>query len=151
MLGAIYKALYFKLPIWLLSRLLKKNTVNLLQIVSKDGHYKNRIYISENIDQLPVATQIKVLDILLEDPIQIVSINAIGYGKLLLQSKYIRQKAHQKERYWERRELELSDKQKRIAEILKGSTNYKRKFGDGASLKNVKQMLKRNLHGGKWF
>ena len=123
----------------------------MLQIVSRDGHYKNRIYISENVSKLPVESQIKLLEILIDDPIPIVSKNAIGVGRFVLNSKHIRQRASEKDQYWKKLEVELSEKQIRIAEILKGSTNYKRKFGQGESLKNVKQMLKKNLHGGKWF
>ncbi|RDK88617.1 hypothetical protein C8D94_101492 [Marinirhabdus gelatinilytica] len=129
----------------------KRESTKVLQFISKNGHYKNRIHISENISELSIPAQIKIVDILLDDPIQIISMNAIKIGKYLLQSKTIREKAFDKEIFWETRDAELLIKQKRIAHILKGSTNHKRKFGDGESLKNVKQMLKRNLHGGKWF
>lgn len=80
-----------------------------------------------------------------------VSRNAITIGKGLLHSKSIRQKASAKEMYWNTREAELSEKQKRIAEILKGSTNYKRKFSDGSTLANMKKMLKKPMNTGKWF
>lgn len=151
MLGKFYKRFYLKVPDWLMSRFVNKESLKVLKFLSKYGHYKNRIYISKHASQLSNKAQIEILDILIDDAIPIVSINAIGFGKILLLSNYIRQKATEKEIYWEKREAELSEKQKRIAEILKGSKNYKRKFGQGESLKNVKQMLKKNLHGGKWF
>lgn len=151
MLGKIFRDLYVKVPDRLMVRFLKKEPLKILKFLSKNGHYKNRIYISESVSQMSIEAQIELLDILIEDPIPVVSLHAIESGKLVLRSKIIRQKAIEKEAYWATRKAELSEKQKRIAEILKGSTNYKRKFGQGESLKNVKQMLKKNLHGGKWF
>ena len=151
MFATTYRRLYFKVPHWLLSRFFRKKTVKALKFLCKNGHYKNRIYISENVAELPIEAQIELLDILIEDNISVVSFNAIAIGKYLLQSKYIRQKASEKEVYWKDREVALSEKQKRIAEILKGSTNHKRKFSDGSTLANMKNMLKKPMNTGKWF
>ncbi|WP_432412170.1 hypothetical protein [Rasiella sp. SM2506] len=134
-----------------MSRFLNKEFLKVLKFLSKYGHYKNRIHISKHVAQLSIKAQIEILDILIDDAIPIVSINAIGFGKVLLQSNYIRQKATEKEIYWEKRKAELSKKQKSMAEILKGSKNYKRKFSDGGTLANMKNMLKKPMNTGKWF
>lgn len=151
MLAKFYRKLYLKVPDWLMSRFLNKECLKILKFLSKNGHYKNRIYISKNASQQSIKSQIEILDILIDDVIPVVSKNAIDIGKLLLQSSYIRKKASKKEIYWINREAELSEQQKNIAEILKGSTNYKRKFSDGGTLANMKNMLKKPMNTGKWF
>ncbi len=134
-----------------MSRFLNKEHLWILKFLSKYGHYKNRMLISEKASQLTNENQIEILDILLDDKISVISRNAIKIGALLLRSKDIRQRVSIKEIYWNTREAELSEKQKRIAEILKGSTNHKRKFSEGNTLANMKNMLKKPMNTGKWF
>ena len=115
MLGKIFKNLYLKIPDWLMVRFLKKESLRTLIFISKNGHFKNRIYISENVSKLATEAQIEILDILIEDSIPVVSLNAIEAGRVLLRSRHIRQKAMEKQAYWTTRKAELSEKQKRIA------------------------------------
>jgi hypothetical protein len=53
--------------------------------------------------------------------------------------------------YWYSRMIAENNQREVTQENLKGTENFKRKFGNGESLNAVKEMLKKPMNTGKWF
>ena len=131
-----YFFFYFKLPWFFIKHLILRGKIKTIEIIAKKGHFKNRI---------------KLFEVLLEDKIEIISMDMIKRYESRYLPEDLAISLTNKKRYWEEKKIADDQKQKKNAELLKNATQYKRKFSDGETFKNVKQMLRSPLNTGKWF
>jgi len=125
--------------------------IKMLEIIAELGHFKNRIYISDRIDTLSKENKIRLIKILFNDKIEIISRGAIDKSMKLSFPKNIRIQITEKLEYWKEKKNEQSLNSKRVSELLKGSTNQKRKFTNGETFSKTKEMLKKPMNTGKWM
>lgn len=151
LLKILYLVFYFKLPWFIVKRLILRDKIKTLEIIAKKGHYKNRIQLTQNIDHLSIKNQWKLLIILLDDNLEKVSEDIIKRYENKYLPTDLKSALFDKRKYWKEKHKSNLKKQARMAELFKNNTNYKRKFGNGESLKNVKDMLKKPMNNGKWF
>jgi hypothetical protein len=150
-LKIIYRLSYFKIPDWIVEKLMGSRKMGLLKIISAKGHYKNRMMISDQLKRLSAKNQLILLETIIDDNIQVISQSGIQAAKKLKLKDSLIKKVAMRKRYWEERELELVKKRARTKELLKNSTNHKRKFSDGETYKQTKQMLKKPMNTGSWY
>lgn len=151
LLKLFYVIFYVKLPWFIIKYLILKGKIKTLEVIAQKGHYKNRIQLTQNIDRLSIKNQWKLLLILLDDKIEKISKDIIKQYENKYLPSDLKSALFNKRKYWKEKHKIDSRKKERIAELFKNNTNYKRKFGDGESLKNVKEMLKKPMNIGKWF
>ncbi len=150
-LKILYRLSYFKIADWILEKLINSRKIGLLKVISANGHYKNRLMISNQLKKLSAKNQLLLLETIINDNIQVISQNGIrAAGKLKLKKGLIK-KVAKREKYWVERESELIKKRARTEELLNNSTNHKRKFSDGETYKHTKQMLKKPMNTGSWY
>jgi hypothetical protein len=125
--------------------------MNLLKTIAKSGHYKNRIFIAERINQLSDENKLQLIEILLNDSIEKISQLAIRESEKLILKKAFKLKVHEKSEYWVNKRLTDEKRKAKNKELLKNSTNSKRKFSNGESYQNMKNMLKKPMNTGKWL
>ena len=151
MLKILYKISYFKIPVFLMKYLISKKKIKSLKVVSKHGHYKDRIYIAEKINALSNDNKIQLIEILLDDKVEFISKLVIKFTKKTRLSEYVLEKAIEKEKFWKKKEVERDIKKEKMNKMLKNSTNRKRKFSNGESYQNAKNMLKKPMNTGRWM
>lgn len=145
----LYFLFYIKIPRFILKKLISNNK-DALEIIAIKGHYKDRIYLSENIKTLKRENQLKLIKILLDDKIEAISKIIISqYNNDILNELTLL--VEEKSAYWKRKKIENEITSQKTAELLENTKNYKRKFGNGESFQMVKQMLKKPMNTGKWF
>ena len=125
--------------------------IQLLEGVAKKGHYKNRIYIAEHVSSLHINGQHKLITILLDDPVEYISQKTIESSKSLRLLDELKKRIVEKKKFWAELKKQREDNAKANAEIYKNLTNYKRKFSDGDSYKQLKQAIKKPMNTGKWI
>lgn len=145
----LYFLFYIKIPRFILKKLISNNN-DALDIIAEKGHYKDRIYLSENIKSLKRENQLKLIKILLDDNIKVVSEKIIGQFSNDVPNE-LRLLFEEKSAYWKIKKEENEISSQKTAKLLVNSKNYKRKFGNGESFQTAKQMLKKPMNTGKWF
>ncbi|NJM79666.1 MAG: hypothetical protein HC854_08730 [Flavobacterium sp.] len=125
--------------------------MKIVKTIAKKGHYKNRMQIAENLYILKDAERTQLVEILIYDPIEFIFEKAIVASETLLLKKDLKSKIEERKKYWLHRKIAEEKQNKITTENLKGTSNFKRKFGSGESLNNVKEMLKKPMNTGKWF
>ena len=151
MLKLLYQILYFKFPDAIIRSFIRKQRMKTLLTISEVGHYKNRTFIAENIGSLSSPIQLKLILILLNDNIEKISQLAIEKSKEIALNKSQQNMIKEKVQYWENKKIETAQNQKKIQELLKNSTNTKRKFSNGETYQEMKEMIKKPMNLGKWF
>ncbi|XLS29036.1 hypothetical protein ACJD0Z_17785 [Flavobacteriaceae bacterium M23B6Z8] len=132
-------------------RIVRTHKLRYLLFVARFGHYKNRIILSENLKTLKTPLRNRIALELLNDRVQRISENGIN-SLLLSHDEFNRKAAQFKKEYWEAYNQAEEENATRVEQLLKGSSNYKRKFGDiNSSFEMVKELLKKPIHGGRWF
>ena len=96
----IYGAFYSKIPNWVLQKWVTSQRISLLEVVAKKGHYKNRIYIAEHISSLHINGQHKLINILLDDPVEYISQKIIESSKSLRLLDELKDRILEKKNYW---------------------------------------------------
>jgi|TARA_B110000240_G_scaffold92237_1_gene104770 hypothetical protein len=147
----LLKILYFKVPNFILNFLIKKDKMNSIEIIGKDGHYKNRIYLAKYIHVFSYENKLKLIEILLEDNIEYISNLAIKESKKIILKKNLKRKVNEKIEFWNTKKIQTEINKEKNERLLKNSTNRKRKFSNGESYQNLKNMLKKPMNTGKWF
>jgi len=148
-LKILYSLFYFKIPRFILKKFISNNN-DALDIIAKRGHYKDRIYLAENIKTLNRENQLGLMKTLLDDNIEVVSKKTINQFSNDV-PKELASLIKKKSAYWKRKRIENDILSQKTSELLKDSKNYKRKFGNGESFQMIKQMLKKPMNTGKWF
>lgn len=151
LLRLIYSLFYFKFPeSWIFS-FIKKEKVTILRSILKKGHYKNRMQIAENLMLLSDDCQKELIEILIDEPIEIIFNKALLTIDDLNIAESLQTRIQIRKQYWFARKIAENNQRKVTQENLKGAENFKRKFGNGESLNAVKEMLKKPMNSGKWF
>jgi len=151
MLLYLYKILYFKFPNFIMQEFISKEKMNSLSIICKSGHYKNRIFIVENLSLISKPNRLQLILILINDKIESISQKAIKSSNDIKLNTKLQKVVDTKVKHWENRKLEREQNEKRTKRLLKNSKNKKRKFSKGESYQNMKEMLKKPMNTGKWF
>ncbi|NHN27929.1 hypothetical protein FIA58_019805 [Flavobacterium jejuense] len=150
-LHALYFFFYVKFPESWIEFLINKKRVQILKVIAKKGHYKNRMQIAEQLEQLNDIGKLELLPILINDSIEFIFEKTTVVSETLFLKKDLKAKIEERKIYWLNKK-NAEEKQKGItSENLKNTSNFKRKFGSGESLKNAKEMLKKPMNTGKWF
>ena len=134
-----------------MKRFISKEKMDSLLTICESGHYKNRMFIVENLSLISKPNRLKLILILLNDKIELISKEAIKNSNEVYLNDQYQQVVNDKIEHWKKRTLERVEKQKTMKALLKGSTNRKRKFSKGESYQNMKEMLKKPMNTGKWF
>ena len=151
MLKIIYFFFYLKFPDSLIDFFIANNKIQTLKMIAKKGHYKNRIQIAENLKLLKDTERSQLVEILINDPIELIFEKTIIASETILLKKDLKSKIEEQKKYWLHKKI-AEEKQKAITtENLKNSSNFKRKFGTGESYTTAKEMLKKPMNTGKWF
>jgi len=134
-----------------MKNLILKARMRLLLDIAKNGHYKNRIYLSENIKSFSYENKLRLIEVLINDKIEIISKLIIKESKNLSLPKSIQIQVKEKSEYWILKKIEIEKSKEKLGELFKNSTNRKRKFSKGDTLQNMKNMLKKPMNTGKWI
>ena len=151
MLKFLYKISYFKIPEFIMNNFVLRQKMNSLKTIAKSGHYKNRMYIVERINLLSNENKLKLIEILYDDKIEIISKSAIKESSKLILPKLTKAQIIEKTEYWINKKIEAKKNGEKIKRLLKNTTNRKRKFSNGESYQNLKNMLKKPMNTGKWM
>jgi hypothetical protein len=109
-LKILYRLSYFKIADWIMEKLIDLRKIGLLKVISANGHYKNRLMISNQLKKLSAKNQLLLLETIINDNIQVIYQNGIrAAGKLKLKKGLIK-KVAKREKYWVERESELIKK-----------------------------------------
>jgi len=135
----------------MLKYLISKEKISSLKTISKHGHYKDRQYIAKRINAFSSKNKEQLIMILLDDQIEMISKMLIDYSKEYKSSNKVLEKAISKEKLWMKKKKEKELKREKMSEILKNSSNRKRKFSDGESYQAAKDMLKKPMNTGRWM
>lgn len=146
-----YSLLYIKIPIYFLQKWIISQRIKTLSIIANKGHYKNRLYLAKHISSLHISGQHKLINILVDDPVQIISETTIYVSKTLRLLDELQVIISEKEAYWIAHTKEQEEKKKAYSKIYKNIPNYKRKFSNGESYQQMKQALKKGMNIGKWI
>jgi len=125
--------------------------VNMILVVAKKGHYKNRLYLAEHIASLHINGQHKLINLLVDDPVQVISETTIQVSKTLRLLDELQVTISEKEAYWITHAKEQEERKEAYSKIYKKLPQYKRKFSDGESYQQMKQALKKGMNIGKWI
>jgi hypothetical protein len=130
-----------------------KQKIKLLEIISESGHYKNRKYIAESIDSFSNQNQnkLRLMKILLNDKIEIISKLIINESTKMNLTKAQQNEFDEKIEYWNQKEFENNLKKEKMKKIFKNTTNRKRKFSNGETFQNMKEIIKKPMNIGKWM
>lgn len=151
LLRFIYSLSYFKFhETWIFS-FIKKEKVTILRSILKKGHYKNRMQIVENLMLLSDECQKELIEILINEPIEIIFNKGLLVVDDLNIGESLQARIQMRKEYWYSRMIAENNQREVTQENLKGTENFKRKFGNGESLSAVKEMLKKPMNTGKWF
>jgi len=150
-LRILYLLFYFSVPKFVLNKLILHEQIETLKLVAEKGNYKNRIFIAKNIDSLSIEYQWKLIIILLNDKIEYISKNIINKYEFYYLPNELTILLLKRKSYWNAKKIADKERQKKISEMLKNTTQYKRKFSNGETLQNLKQMLRKPMNIGKWF
>ena len=96
-----YFFFYFKLPWFFIKHLILRGKIKTIEIIAKKGHFKNRIQLSENIKALEIRKQWKLFEVLLEDKIEIISMDMIKRYESRYLPEDLAISLTNKKRYWE--------------------------------------------------
>ena len=129
----------------------KKQNIDLLQIISESGHYKNRKHIAQKIESFSKENKLKLIQILLNDNIEIISKFVINESTKMSLPKALQIEINKRTEYWEKNEIENEQKRIKMKNSLKNTTNRKRKFSNGETYQNMKEMIKKPMNIGKWM
>lgn len=151
LLSIIYFFFYFKFSENSIFSFIRKEKVTILKSVLKKGHYKNRMQIAENLMLLCDDYQKELIEILLDEPIEIIFNKMLLVTNHLNLSESLQTRIQLRKEYWYSRMITENNQKEVTQEKLKGTENFKRKFGNGESLNMVKEMLKKPMNTGKWF
>lgn len=127
------------------------NAIKILSVVAKKGHYKNRLYLAKYIPSLHINGQHKLIRILVDDPVQVISETVIQVSKTLRLLDDLQITISEKESYWMTHTKQREERKKAYANVYKNLPHYKRKFSDGESYQQMKQALKKGMNIGKWI
>ncbi len=151
MLQLLYKIVYFQFPNFMMMNFIYKQKIKTLKKISKFGHYKNRKFIANHLNNLHQNHRLELIFILLNDNIESISKSVIKQSDTIKinnsQSKIIEEKVE----YWNKKYQENQLKEKKIKALLKDSNNRKRKFSNGETYQEMKQMINKPMNLGKWF
>ena len=150
-LKILYTLFYFSIPKSLLKKWIQKRKINVLTLVAKKGNYKNRIFIANNLDPLRIEYQWKLLKILLNDSVEVISKKMIDIYEFHYLPGALTVLILDRKKYWQEKRIADVENSERVSNLLKNTKQYKRKFSDGETFKNVKKMLQKPLNIGKWF
>ncbi|WP_299626662.1 hypothetical protein [uncultured Tenacibaculum sp.] len=78
MLKLLLKIFYIKIPDRILKKIIEKKTISSLETILESGHYKNRIFIYENLENIEFDNRKGLLKILINDSIKKLSEGAIN-------------------------------------------------------------------------
>jgi hypothetical protein len=120
-------------------------------VVAKNGHYRNRLYLAKHIASLHINGQHKLISILLDDPVQVISETTIKISKTLRLLEELQTRISEKEAYWTLHNKEQEERKGAYSKVYKGLPHYKRKFSNGESYQQMKQALKKSMNTGKWI
>ena len=122
-----------------------------LENISKFGHYKDRKYVAENIASFSNNNRLRLMLILINDKIEIISKLIIKESFKISLTKFHQNIINEKAEYWKLKEVENNLNKEKIKKILKNTKNRKRKFSKGETFQNMKEMIKKPMNTGKWF
>ena len=146
-----YYLFYLKIPRYIIQKWIISQRVNTLLVVAKKGHYKNRLYLAEHIAGLHINGQHKLISILLDDPVQVISETTIKISKTLRLLEELQTRVTDKETYWVLQNKEQEERKETYSKVYKNLPHYKRKFSNGESYQQMKQALKKSMNIGKWI
>ncbi|OIQ30830.1 MAG: hypothetical protein BM564_01050 [Bacteroidetes bacterium MedPE-SWsnd-G2] len=135
---------YFNLPQPILYYGLTNFNSEVLEILSKKGHFKTRLFISEHLHILNPFQQISISNLLLQDPIERISQNAIRFINST-QLDALTAISTNKAMFWEAKRLKQIQIKKEALKFDRRGKSFKRKFGDGESFKLVKKSLNKPI------
>ena len=147
----IYNLFYVKIPIGILQKWLRSNNTRTLSVVAQKGHYKNRLYLAKHIASLHITGQHKLIGILLDDPVQVISKTTIQVAKTLRLLDELQITISEKEAYWITHAKKQEERKEAYLKVYKNLPQYKRKFSNGESYQQMKQALKKGMNIGKWI
>lgn len=127
------------------------NRIKLLYLIAKKGHYKDRMYLVNQIASLQINAQHKLIYILLDDPVEVISQTTIKVSQTLTLLAELNTAILEKKEYWISLNKEREESKKAYSKIYKNLPHYKRKFSNGESYQQMKQMLKKSMNIGKWI
>ncbi len=127
------------------------NNIKTLSVIAKKGHYKNRIYLSKHIASFHINGQHKLIKILLDDPIQVISETVIQVASTLRLLDELQVAISEKESYWSTHNKQQEERKVAYSKVYKNLPHYKRKFSNGESYQQMKQSLKKGMNIGKWI
>ena len=125
--------------------------INIVLVIAKKGHYKDRLYLAKHIPSLHINGQHKLISILLDDPVQVISETTIKVAQTLRLLEELQMRISEKEAFWVTHTKEQEERKKAYSKAYKGLPHYKRKFSNGESYQQMKQMLKKSMNTGKWI
>ena len=130
---------------------MQSNNILTLSIIAKKGHYKDRLYLAKNIPSLHINGQHKLIRILLDDLVQVISKTTIQVSKTLRLLDQLQIAISEKESYWITYTKEQENRKEAYSKVYKNLPHYKRKFSNGESYQQMKQALKKGMNIGKWI
>lgn len=139
------------MPTWVLQKWVQSSKILTLSIIAKKGHYKDRLYLAKNIHSLHINGHYKLIRILLNDLVQVISETTIQVSKTLRLLDELQLAISEKEAYWITYTKEQENRKEAYSIAYKNLPHYKRKFSNGESYQQMKQALKKGLNIGKWI